>query len=111
MLTALVLASLAQFPVIIEQSGPVVYDTPTMETMTYQSSYTPMFFSAPMVRYSLPSTMYSFPLTRYSFPSTYYWGAEPLAPVSLYPAFGRGRVIFRDRGPGPLFRGKMILRY
>jgi hypothetical protein len=92
MLAVLVLVSVAQFPVIMEQ--PVIYEMPVFQVQTmYRYSY------VPVVR-TVPTTLYSAPLT-------YYMRAEPLVPV--YSPFWGGRTIIKERGPG--FRSRTILRY
>ena len=100
MFTALVLASLGQFMVIVTQPEPVVYELPVVQaqTMTYQYSFGPVFQAAPTVTYSLPAT--------------YYLRSDPL--LSVYPPFMGGpfmggRTVIRERGPG--FRSRMVLRY
>ena len=93
MLTALVLASVAQFSVIVEYPGSVVYETPVVRMMEYRYSYVPEIRSVSTVTYSLPEA--------------YYLRAEPLVPV--YSFQRRGRTVIKERGFG--FRGRTVIRY
>jgi hypothetical protein len=95
MLTALVLASLAQFPLIVEQQEPVVYE---MQITTSQQ-----YFSVPEVRTVVPTVTYSLP-------AAYFVGADPL--VGVYPPFMGGRAVVKGRWPGfPGFRSRVRIRY
>jgi hypothetical protein len=89
MIVALILASLTQLPVIVEQPTTVVYE---MQTTTYQEySLVPMAVRT-VHTYSLP---------------TAYYRAEPLVPLYFAPV--GGKTVIKERGPG--FRGKVKVRY
>jgi hypothetical protein len=95
MLMALVLASVTQFQVIVEQ--PVFYELPTVQAVTsttFEYSYMPVVRSVPTVMYSVPA-----------FP--YYMRADPF--VRAHSPFLGGRTVIKERGPG--FRSKTIMRY
>ena len=97
MLTALVLASLAQFPVFMGQQETVGYE---LQTMTYQQ-YVPVIRSVPTVTYSVPVVTYGLPVAYYGM------RVDPL--VRVYSPYLGGRTVVKERWPG--FRGKTVFRH
>jgi hypothetical protein len=103
MLTALVLASLTQFSVVLEQSETVVYELPVMQTTMYQTySLVPVVRSASMVVAPRQGAWIE------TLPSVYYLRSEPLMPLFYFP-MGAGRTVIKERWPG--FRSRTIMRY
>jgi hypothetical protein len=99
MLMALVLASMTQFRVVVEQQAPVVYELPPVQavrSMTYEYSSVPMvqtFTTVPMVTYSAPAFTYMM--------------ADPMVQVSV--PLVAGRNVIRVRGPGG-YRRRIVVR-
>lgn len=97
MLLALVLASMTQFrvtveqqaPVIIEQQAPVIYEIPTFQTTTFQT----VLRTVPTVTYSLPEVSV--------------FAVDPV--VRVYSPFMGRRAVFKERGFG--FRSRTVIRY